>query len=259
MLTGGEAARRTGLDAVAIKPTECDLEAVRDLPFDTVMVDFEGSSHVPDSRTLRRLARTASVRLTAAVRADGFDPLGDDRLYDRLPDGAGLVLVAGHHSYFGPEERRRPIAPRLEAALDRYPDAWVGTEGIKKLALSTGAPQFALLSPTVVADIERVRAGGFDGEVAVYAPTALEDDEDGVLDAMGSYAARREPVRQHLSEGAPVDSTATGRSRKVLLEACRGYALVGDADRVRERVEALREAGADRVVGYPARGLDEFR
>ncbi len=44
----------------------------------------------------------------------------------------------------------------------------------------------------------------------------------------------------------------------MLLAASRDFALVGDVATVRERVEGLRAAGADTVVAYPARGLDQF-
>jgi len=57
---------------------------------------------------------------------------------------------------------------------------------------------------------------------------------------------------------ATTDSTATGRARDVLLGGAREYALVGATREVRERTDALRAAGADTVVGYPARGLDAF-
>jgi len=84
----------------------------------------------------------------------------------------------------------------------------------------------------------------------------LADDADAVLDALGAYAARRRGVHERLPEGAPTDSAAAGEAREVLLSACREYGLVGDPARVTERVDALHEAGADTVVGYPARGLD---
>jgi alkanesulfonate monooxygenase SsuD/methylene tetrahydromethanopterin reductase-like flavin-dependent oxidoreductase (luciferase family) len=86
----------------------------------------------------------------------------------------------------------------------------------------------------------------------------LADDEDTILDALGAYAARRGPVAERLPEGAPTDSTATGRAREVLSEAVRKYDIVGDGETVRDRVDALHEAGVDSVVAYPARGLDPF-
>jgi alkanesulfonate monooxygenase SsuD/methylene tetrahydromethanopterin reductase-like flavin-dependent oxidoreductase (luciferase family) len=94
--------------------------------------------------------------------------------------------------------------------------------------------------------------------VSVYAPTVLTDDEDDVLDAVGAYAARRGPVARALPDGAATDASATGRAREVLSAAVRDFALVGTPDDVRRQVAALKDAGADYVVGYPARGLAEF-
>jgi len=45
-----------------------------------------------------------------------------------------------------------------------------------------------------------------------------------------------------------------GRTREVLSAAARDFALVGSPETVRERVDALREAGVDHVVGYPPAG-----
>jgi alkanesulfonate monooxygenase SsuD/methylene tetrahydromethanopterin reductase-like flavin-dependent oxidoreductase (luciferase family) len=92
--------------------------------------------------------------------------------------------------------------------------------------------------------------------VAVYAPTVLTDDPDAVLDAVGAYAARRRSVAAQLPEDAAADSTATGEARETLLSACREYALVGEPAQVEARIDALQDAGVDRVVSYPARGLD---
>jgi alkanesulfonate monooxygenase SsuD/methylene tetrahydromethanopterin reductase-like flavin-dependent oxidoreductase (luciferase family) len=65
-------------------------------------------------------------------------------------------------------------------------------------------------------------------------------------------------VARALPDGAAADGTADGRAREVLSKAVRDYALVGDEETVRERVEALREAGVDTVVAYPAAGIDAF-
>lgn len=259
MLSSRAIVRRSGLDAVALKPREVDLAGVSSLPFDRVTVDFEGVDAVPDRDTLGHLADLAALRVTVPVRATGFDPLGDDRRWTAIPAGAGVALVAGNPAYLTAEERRRPIAPRLRAAVDRVPDAWVGTEGIERLAHATGATQFELLSPGTERRVRAIRASGFDGGVAVYAPTVLTADDDAVLDALGPYVARRRPVAAALPDGAPADSTVTGEARDVLLAGCRAYAVTGDLAAVRERVDALRAAGVDRVVGYPPRGLDEFR
>jgi hypothetical protein len=79
------------------------------------------------------------------------------------------------------------------------------------------------------------------------------------VDAVGAYTARRGPVRAALPDGAATDATATGRAREVLTQAVRDYALVGDGETVENRVERLRDAVADTVVAYPARGLDALR
>ncbi|MFC4548964.1 MULTISPECIES: DUF7388 family protein [Halorussus] len=258
MLTTGKTLAATGLDAAALKPAECDVSRAAELPFETITVDYEGREHLPDRDVLESLARTKEVRLTAPVRADGFDPLGDDALYAEVPASVGLVAVAGHAAYLDAEERKRAVAGRLRAAVERDPTAWVGTEGVERLAMATGATQFELLSRTTGRDLRALRAAGFDGKIAVYAPTVLTDDEDAVLDAVGAYAARRGPVRSALPDGAATGAAATGRAREVLSAATRDYALVGTPERVGERVAALKEAGADIVVGYPARGIEEF-
>lgn len=280
MLTSGRSIADTGIDAVALKPAECDVRDAIDLPFDDVVIDYEGREHLPDHRVLDRLARDRGVRLTTPVRADGFDPLGDDLFAQELPDAVDRVFVAGHHAYLDDAEASRAIAPRLGAAVQQHDDAWVGTEGVERAALATGATQFELLSRTTERDVKSIRAAGFEGDIAVYAPTVLTDDEDAVLDAVGGYAARRKPVRQALSkasrsgetsgssaasddevaaDGSATDGTATGRTREILSAAVRDYALVGTPGEVREQVDALRDAGVDTVVGYPAQGLDAFR
>jgi len=246
----------TGIDAVALKPREVDLSRATALGTDAFVVDYEGRESLPDAGTLATLAADRPTRVNVPVRADGFDPLGDDSLWSQIPDAAGVVLVAGNPSYLSETERERAVAPRLGAARERAPDAWVGTEGVERIAIAAGGPQFELLSRTTERDVRALRAAGFAGTLAVYAPTVLADDEDTVLDAVGDYAARRGPVRSALPEGAATDAAATGRAREVLSSAVRDYALVGDVEAVRERVESLRAAGADRIVGYPARGLD---
>lgn len=256
---GNDIAARTGLDGVALKPTECDVAVARDLRFDLVCVDYEGREALPEFDLLGELAREREVRLTTPVRADGFDPRGDGTLAASLPDGVRRVLVAGHPAYLSEREKRRAIAPRLGDAVAASADPWVGTEGVERLALAAGGTQYELLSRATERDFRRIRAAGFDGELAVYAPAVPTADEDAVLDAVGPYAARRKPVREALPDGAATDSTATGRAREVLSKAVRDYALVGDPDAVGERVAALKDAGADYVVGYPAAGVETFR
>lgn len=252
------AAVRAGLDGVALKPAECDVSTVDSLPLSTVVIDYEGRDHLPDAATLERLAADHAVRVTTPVRADGFDPLGDDSLLDELPPSVGRVLVAGHGAYLSEAEASRAIAPRLGAAREADGDAWVGTEGVERLALAAGGTQFELLGRDTERSVRALRAAGFDGELAVYAPTVIDDDEDAILDAVGGYVARRGPVRRALPDDADTDSGATGRAREVLLAASDDFALTGAVDTVRERTDALREAGVDLVVGYPASGLDSF-
>ncbi|AUV81032.1 luciferase [Salinigranum rubrum] len=258
MLTGERAVAETGLDALALKPAECDVRRALDVPLPTVAIDYEGRESLPDSEVLARLAAEKTVRLTIPVRADGFDPLGDDSRWASIPERVERVLVAGHGAYLSDDEKKRAVAPRLRAARERAPGAWVGTEGIERIALAAGGTQYELLSRSTKRDVRALRAAGFDGQVALYAPTVLTDDEDVVLDAVGSYAARRRPVARALPDGASVDATAAGRAREVLSAAVRDYALVGAPDVVREQVRELREVGVDIVVGYPARGVDEF-
>ncbi|WP_276252734.1 DUF7388 family protein [Halomontanus rarus] len=252
---------RVGLDAIALKPAECDVSSAADAAVDALAIDYEGRAHLPDEETLAKLAAesNATIRLTTPVRADGFDPLGDDSLLESLPEGVGRVLVAGHPAYLSPEEQRRAIAPRFGAALETDPDAWVGTESVERIAMATGATQYDLLTRSTERTLRALRTAGFDGDISVYAPTVLTDDPDAVLDAIGGYVARRRPVARALpgSDGA-TDSSATGRTREVLLEAAGDYALVGTESEIRDRVAELRTAGATTIVGYPARGLDEL-
>lgn len=245
-----------GIDAVALKPAEVDLRRAQALDVEMATVDYEGREHVPAPDVLADLAASFDVRATVPVRADGFDPLGDDELRTRLPDGVGEVLVAGHPAYLSETERRRAVAPRLKAASTDAGDPWVGTEGVERLALAVGGTQFDLLSTATAREVKALRSAGFDGDIAVYAPTVLTDDEDDVLDAVGAYAARRGHVRTRLPADVPRDHTITGTARETLLDACHEYALVGDPETVAGRVSELHDAGVDHVVGYPARGLD---
>lgn len=254
--TRATALEAAGLDAVAIKPAECTVSDAVDLPVETVAIDYEGRAHLPDFDTLEALAESGAVRLTTPVRADGFDPLGDDSLVPTIPDGVDRVLVAGHAAYLTEAEQTRSVAPRLGAALERAPDAWVGTESVERIAMATGATQYDLLSRTTPRELAAIRAAGFDGDVAVYAPTVCSEDEDTILEAVGDYVARRQPVASALPDAAATDASATGRAREVLLAAAEDYALVGTERAVSDQVEVLHEAGATTVVGYPAAGLE---
>jgi alkanesulfonate monooxygenase SsuD/methylene tetrahydromethanopterin reductase-like flavin-dependent oxidoreductase (luciferase family) len=245
-----------GFDAAALKPGEVDLGRVPALDIDLVAIDYEGREHVPDEERLADLASTFELFVTEPVRADGYDPFGDDSLRARVPEGVGEVLVAGNGAYLSAEERRRAVAPRLDAASTGVTDLWVGTEGIERIALAVGGTQYDLLSRSTAREVNALRTAGLDTPIAVYAPTVLTDDEDAVLDAVGAYAGRRRRVRARLPDDAPRDHTIGGEARETLLSACREYALVGDPKTVATRVDELHEAGVDHVVGYPARGLD---
>jgi hypothetical protein len=258
VLTTEVSVSEAGLDAVALKPNECDVHRALDVPLDTVAIDYEGRDALPDRAVLERLAAEKTVRVTTPVRADGFDPLDDDSRWDWVPETAERVLVAGHGAYLTDDEASRAVAPRLRTARERAPDAWVGTEGIERIALAAGGTQYELLSRSTIRDVRALRAAGFDGDVALYAPTVLTDDEDTVLEAVGPYAARRRPVARALPDDASTDATASGRAREVLSKAVRDYALVGTPEVVREQVCELKSVGIDLVVGYPARGVDEF-
>ncbi len=245
-----------GITTAAIKPTETALDRLSELEVSTIAIDYEGREHLPSKEQLAFLSDSFDIRLTTPVRADGFDPLGDDTEFEKLPVAVSPVLVAGHQAYLTETEQKRAVAPRLEAATEYVSDPWVGTEGIERIALAVGGTQYELLSRTTTRDIRALRAAGFEGEIALYAPTVLTDDEDTILDAVGEYAARRKPVRRALPSGAETDSTASDRAREILSKACRDYALVGSTETVADRVEQLRSVGVDHIVAYPARGLD---
>jgi hypothetical protein len=254
-LTGATLAD-VGVDAVALKPTEVDVRRASGLSVGTLTIDYEGREHVPAPATLREIAAERDLRVTVPVRADGFDPHGDDDLLRSLPDEIGTVAVAGNPAYLDARECRRAIAPRLRKVASRADDPWVGTESVERVALAVGGTQYDLLSGTTEAEVRALRSAGFDGDVAVYAPLVLTDDEDTVLDVLGAYAGRRPDVRERLPADSPTDGRATGEAREALLAGCRRYALAGDVGTVSARVDDLHEAGIDHVVAYPARGLD---
>lgn len=247
-----------GIDGVALKPTEVDVEQAVDLDVETITIDYEGSDAVPDAATLQRLDEDSAVRLTTPVRADGFDPLGDHSATETIPASVDRVLVAGHNAYLTDTEAERAIAPRLRMAVESASDPWVGTEGIERLALAVGGTQYDLLSGSTIRELRSLRTAGFDGEIAVYAPLVMTSDEDEILDALGAYVARRRPVASVLPDGAATDSDAQGRAREILSTAVRDYALVGTAETISDRTAQLKDAGANIVVAYPARGLEPF-
>lgn len=251
-------AQRIGIDGVAVKPSRMDPALVVDAQFDIVTIDFEGREHVPPREALSGLDTAGSVLVTVPLRADGFDPLGDRGVLDRIPAGLGLVFVAGHPDYLAAHERARAIEPRLTKAVADHPDAWIGTEGIEELALATGRTQFDLLSPGTERRVRRLRETGFTGTIAVYAPTVLTADTDEILDAVGSYVARRGPIRNALTRHAEPNRHADGQDRSTLLRGAREFTLTGDTREVAGRVRRLRAAGVDVVISYPARGYDVF-
>jgi hypothetical protein len=255
----------SGFDGVALKPTEIDIETVDLAGVERAIIDYEGREHLPDRELLAECARETDLSITTPVRADGFDPLGDDRLSRALPASVGRVLVAGNPAYLSESERKRAIAPRIGAARERAPAAWVGTEGIGRVALAAGGTQFELLAPTTAREVRALRAAGFDGDIAVYAPVVRSADENTLLDALGAYVARRGSVAAALddargdgvttaADGMGTDARATGKSRSVLLDAIERFALVGADGRIDERIDELRSVGVDTVVGYLARG-----
>ena len=95
-----------------------------------------------------------------------------------------------------------------------------------------------------------LRADGFDGTVAVNAPTVLGPDVGGCL--------ARAPVPRRLPDGAAADAPAAGPDRSTLLEAATDFRLVGDDPTVRDRIGTRRSVGLDRVVAYSARGREVF-
>lgn len=245
--------RTTDIDGIAVKPSQGPI--VQALHFDTdrVTIDFEGHDHVPSINSLEELAERKSVRVTVPIRADGFDPLGDDSILQLLPASVGTVLVAGHPAYLQEEERRRAIAPRLRAALETFPNAWVGCEGIEALAKASGATQFLLLSDRTEDDLSELGASGIEDDIAIYAPVVASNNPDYILDAIGDYVARRRPVRATLVNENRTDHTATDPDRTHLIRSAKQYALVGTTKEIDDRITGLKNAGADYVIGYPAR------
>lgn len=252
----GEGLAAVGVDAAALKPSEVDVRRATALDVDLVTIDYEGRDHLPSMADIDALRESATVRVTIPVRADGFDPMGDDHLWHMLPDDVGHVLVAGHPAYLSEAERDRALAPRFKEATEKCMDPWIGTEGIERIAMALGGTQFELLTGRTERTVEALRTAGFDGDIAVYAPTALAADDDAILDAVGSYAARRQAVAARLPRECPHDCRITGQARDILLDACQTYGLVGDSASVAERIESLRAAGVDHIVAYPARGVE---
>ncbi|MFB6103472.1 MAG: luciferase [Halobacteriaceae archaeon] len=247
------------VDGVAVKPASMDLDTVATLSVDRVIVDFEGVASFPEPATLRYLARDRTVRVTVPVRADGFDPCGDNHLARTIPTTVERVLVAGHPAYLDERGRRRAIGPRLVAAADATPEPWVGTAGVERLALAVGGTQFELLGPTTEPTVLALRGAGVTTDIAVYAPVVPATDDDTILDAIGAYVARRPTVRDRIPADAPTDADAMSRVRTALLDAAEDVALVGDTATIVHRIEALHAVGVDSVIAYPAIGLDSIQ
>lgn len=247
------------VDGIAVKPTVMDVSSVDDIGVETIVVDFEGMDSMPSNDTLAELAESTAVRVTVPVRGTGFDPLGDDSRCRALPPAVDRVLVAGHPAYLSSAERQRAAGPRVIAAADSYPDAWVGTEGIERIALATGLTQFELLAKSTERTVMALRGGRVETSIAVYAPIVPSADADRILDAIGEYVARRPRVSRGLPDDAVTDSSATGRTRDRLLTAAEDVALVGSSDAIQQRVDQLRSVGVDTIIAYPALGVESLR
>ncbi len=245
-----------GFDGVALKPTEVAIEEAHSLDVDTVVIDYEGNEHVPEYDQLRELTESVNVRLSIPIRADGFDPLGNDELTQSIPADISPVFVAGNAAYLTAEEQQRAITPRLKTSAQSSTDPWVGTEGIERIALAIGGTQLELLSQSTKNEVRALRKAGYDGDIAVYAPTVLSEDTDTILDELGAYAGRRNTVRRKLPNDASLGSSISGDPRRTLVAACRAYGLTGTPDVVSQQVDSLRDAGVDYVVAYPAQGLE---
>lgn len=252
MLSATRHVATAGFDAVAIKPAEQAVTGHEQPPVETVVFDYEGDEHLPSAAVVASVAQTNNVVLTVPIRVDGFDPLGDDRRFEAYEPHVTFAFVAGNGAYLSDMERSRGIAPRLAAALERYPDAWVGTEGIERLAQATGATQYELLSRDTPRTLRALRAAGFQGDIAVYAPTVVTDDREQALEVLRPYLSRRATVREALGGSVPETIGRDGRARAVLEAAMDDYALVGSPTQLQSRLSTLRERGATTVVGYPA-------
>lgn len=242
-----------GFDAVAAKPSHTDLVELTSSPVEHMVIDFEGREHYPSDTTLRKLKETTDIRVTIPIRADGFDPLGDRHHLDSLPPETKVVLVAGNPAYLTEDELRRPIAPRIGAATDEFSDAWIGTEGIPRIALAASAPLFYLLSPQSTRTIQKIRSAGYTGTIAVYAPTLVSAETETILDTLGPYTFRREPVRRKLETESfsELDST----DREILLRETQNYALTGSVSEINTQITNLKTQGVDTVVTYLPTGL----
>lgn len=244
-----------GVDGLALKPTQYDLCAVPSSPVETLVIDYEGRGAFPDSSVLMQLATEYELYVTTPVRADGFDPLGDDSYLDRIPSSAKRVLVAGNPAYLTDDEQQRKISPRLKKARQSDPSAWIGTEGIEPLANRLGGTHFELLGPALDDRISQRRDDSAIDQVAVYAPMVITDDADQKIAALGEYVSRRDSVRSEIPEVRSVVDMARGRIRKELLEAIDQYALAGSIETIHRRITDFHANGVDQVIVYPATNI----
>ncbi|MFB6254804.1 MAG: luciferase [Halobacteriaceae archaeon] len=242
------------LDGIAIKPSETDISHLSNSPFDQIIIDYEGMDVLPDRREIEELADEKTVHLTTPVRASSFDPIADRGSRMKVPSTINRIFVAGNPKYLTESEQNKTIQPRIVTATDRHPFAWVGTEGIERIALATGNPQFELLSPTTESNILHLRACGVEVDINVYAPAVIDSSKDRILDTLGEYVARRSEVRKALPANSSLDGSATGKTRRILLQAINNYALVGDVDAINQQITKLYEIGVSNVIIYPAGG-----
>lgn len=235
-------------DAIAVKPSQTSLSHVTSSPIDSVVIDFEGREHYPSNTTIQELQETTDTRVTIPIRVDGFDPLGDREYIDSLPTETKVVLVAGNPAYLSEDELQRAIAPRIGTAIDEFSDAWIGTEGIPLIALATTAPLFFLLSPESKHTIQQIRSAGYHGSIAVYAPTVVSTDTDTILQTLGPYTMRREPVRRKLD--AESLSSLAPDEQEILLRETQQYTLTGSLSEINTQISRLKTKGVDNIVSY---------
>lgn len=253
-MTQLETIESVGFDALAVKPSHTDPSRVTSSPFDRFIIDFEGTEYYPSVSLIRDLQASTNVRLTIPVRVNGFDPLGNRDYLDALPPETKMVLVAGNPAYLSQAELSRRIAPRIGEVASEFADVWVGTEGIPLIALATDATQFFLLSPESRNTVKTIRAAGYAGTIAVYAPTVISDDQNTILDAIGPYTARRDRVRRELNRPDSI-TDLDSNDREILVRAIQEYALTGSVPEINEQIQSLKNQGIDTVVSYLPTGI----
>ncbi len=252
-MTQLEVIGEVGFDALAVKPRDTDLSQIPSTPVNNVVIDFEGREHYPSNTTIRSLQETTNLRVTLPIRVDGFDPLGNREYLDSIPPETKVVLVAGNPAYLTENELDRSIAPRIGTAVDKFANAWIGTEGIPLIALATTAPLFFLLSPQSKRTIQQIRSVGYEGTIAVYAPTLITEDTDTLLETLGPYTLRRDPVRHKLESTSL--SSLNPEDQEILIRETQKYALTGSVSAINSQISHLKNHGVDKVVSYLPTGL----